>query len=158
MGGSIGTDQQCAAVAYNVKDKKCNFYTAQPEKIVIDAKFNNASSIALLDQICPENKIERECISLPFALCQSLTNLGVDYVSYRNNPLIRQSKVVSRKVLAAGSSSDSQSSSKACRLPDMLRYVIDHDAYQSNPPAKVFVFVCCFWAHTRTIVAVPSWS
>jgi hypothetical protein len=32
----------------------------EPKKIVIDKKYNNASSIAVFDQICPDNKIKRE--------------------------------------------------------------------------------------------------
>ena len=92
---------------------------------------------------------------------QSIINLRVDYVSYRNNPLICQSKVVSRKVLAVGSCSDSQSSSKACRLPYMLHHVMLMMRINPMSPAKVFVFVCVFLGthenhRSRPILAMPS--
>jgi hypothetical protein len=47
----------------------------EPKKIVIDKKYNNASSIAVFDQICPDNKIKREC---PLLLCS--------YEFYLNEP------------------------------------------------------------------------
>lgn len=53
-------DNECKSAAYDVGKKKCSFYNSVPQKIDIDKKFNNASSIVVMKSSCPDNKIQRE--------------------------------------------------------------------------------------------------